>query len=104
MSAEGEVNHKWHWWVELRTVITSGKWRDAKEEPIRDFQREDLETSSRNFQWVTKNDGLNIVEGSAPSKVEKEPAHGVRARDVGAEATPGVMVHGGKVKNEANLW
>jgi hypothetical protein len=54
-------------------------------------QREDYETRSWNFQLVTKNDGLDIVEGSAPSKVEKEAAHRVRAGYVEALATPGVM-------------
>jgi hypothetical protein len=54
---------------------------------------EDSETSSRNFQRVTKNDGLHIVEESDPSDAEKQAAHRVRAGDVGALATPGVMAH-----------
>jgi hypothetical protein len=37
-----------------------------------------------------KNDGLDTVEGVASSETEKEAAHGVRARDVGAPATQGV--------------
>jgi hypothetical protein len=53
---------------------------------------------------VTKNNGLHTVEGSAPSEAEKEAAHGVRARDVVAPATPGVMAHHGKEKNVENLW
>jgi hypothetical protein len=36
---------------------------------------------------------MDIVEGSAPFEVEKEDAHGVRVRYVGAPATPGVMAH-----------
>jgi precorrin-6B methylase 2 len=36
---------------------------------------EDRETSSRNFQRVTKYGGLDIVEGSAPSEAEKEDSH-----------------------------
>jgi hypothetical protein len=44
------------------------------------------------------------VEGSAPSEAEKEAAHGIRAGDVEAQATPGVMAHHGKEKNEENLW
>jgi hypothetical protein len=34
MSEEGEDNHKQHQRVELRTVITPGKQRNAQEEPI----------------------------------------------------------------------
>jgi hypothetical protein len=36
---------------------------------------------------VTKDQGLDIVEGSAPSETERETAHGVGARNVGALAT-----------------
>jgi hypothetical protein len=36
---------------------------------------------------------LDLVDRSAPSEVEKEAAHRVRAGDVGALATPGVMAH-----------
>jgi hypothetical protein len=60
--------------VELMTVIAPGKWRKFQQDPIWDFQREILEISSRKFQRVTKNDGLAIVEGSAPSEAEKEAA------------------------------
>jgi hypothetical protein len=35
----------------------------------------------------TKNDGLDIVEVSAPSEAEKEDSRGVRAGKVGAQAT-----------------
>jgi hypothetical protein len=34
---------------------------------------------------------LDVVEGSVPSEEEKESTYGVRARDVGALATPEVM-------------
>jgi hypothetical protein len=51
-----------------------------------------------------KNDGLDTVEGSASSEVEKEAAHRVRAGDVGAPASLGVMIHHGKVKKKENLW
>jgi hypothetical protein len=57
------------------------------------LQREDHETSSLNFQRVVKNGGLGMMEGSAPSKAEKEASHGVRARYVGALSTPWVMAH-----------
>jgi hypothetical protein len=53
-------NHKRHWRVEPRTAIAPGKWRNAQEDPILDFQREDHETSSRYFQQITKNDGLDL--------------------------------------------
>jgi hypothetical protein len=46
MSEEGEENHECHRRVELRTAITPGKRRKAQEDPVLDFQREDLETSS----------------------------------------------------------
>jgi hypothetical protein len=65
-------NHDRHPRVELGTAITPGKWRNAQEDPIWDFQREDRETSSRNFQWVKEKHGLDLVEGLAPSKAEKE--------------------------------
>jgi hypothetical protein len=29
-----DINHKWHWSVEIRTAITSGKWKNAHECPI----------------------------------------------------------------------
>jgi hypothetical protein len=74
MSEEGGDNHEQQQRVELRTAITSGKRRNAKQDPIRDFQTEDHKTSSRNFQRVMKNDRLHIVEGSAPSEAEKEAA------------------------------
>jgi hypothetical protein len=44
-----------------------------------------------------------LVEGSDPSRAEKETAHGIRARDVGAPATQGVMVHRGKEKPGKHL-
>jgi hypothetical protein len=50
------------------------------------FSEGDRETSSRNFQRVAKNGGLDIVEGSAPSLAKKEDAHGT-------PTTPGVMAH-----------
>jgi hypothetical protein len=41
------------------------------------------------FCWVAYTQGLDLVEGSTPSEVEKEAAHGVRAGNVGALATLG---------------
>jgi hypothetical protein len=45
-----------------------------------------------------KNEELDLVEGMAPSKAENEAVHRIRAGDVGALATQGVMVHHGKEK------
>jgi hypothetical protein len=71
---EGEDNHKLHLRVELRTAITSGKRKNAQQDPTWDLQREYRETSSRNFKWVTKYQELDVVESSAPSEAEKEAA------------------------------
>jgi hypothetical protein len=47
------------------------------------------EVNSRIFHHDSKNEGLDIVYGLAPSEKEKETAYRVRARDVGAPATLG---------------
>jgi hypothetical protein len=44
------------------------------------------------------------VDESAPFEAEKEAAHRVRVGDVRAPATPGVIAHPWKEKNEENLW
>jgi hypothetical protein len=67
-------NNSRHQKVKLRTPITAGKWRNTQEDPIWDFQGEDDEINIRIFLRVTKNDGLDIVEGSIPSEAEKETA------------------------------
>jgi hypothetical protein len=77
--------------VELRTAITSQKRWNTRENLIWDFRIENHETNGWDFQRVTKNKELELVEELAPSKAEKEAAHGVRAGYVGALATPGVM-------------
>jgi hypothetical protein len=55
-----------------------------------------------------KNQGLDLVEGSAPSKTEDKPVSSVcvrRAGYVGVPATLGVIAHRGKEKKkEENLW
>jgi hypothetical protein len=54
-----------------------------------------------------ENQGLNIVEGLTPSKTEEKPTSNVsvrRAGYVGEPATPGVMTHRRKEKNEEKLW
>jgi hypothetical protein len=74
MSEEGEDNHERHRRVELKTKIAPGKRRNAQDDPIWDSQKENRKTSSQNFPQVTKNDELNIVEGSAPCEAGKETA------------------------------
>jgi hypothetical protein len=49
----------------------------------------DHKAISRIFGQDAENEGLEIVEGSAPSETEKETAHGVRAGNVGTPATLG---------------
>jgi hypothetical protein len=87
ISEEGQGNHERHRSVEHRTAFTAGKQRNAHENPILDFQREDQETSSRNVQWVTKNDG-----GVGPLRSGKRSSISVRgAGDVEPPATPGFL-------------
>jgi hypothetical protein len=62
-----------HQRVEPRTAITPGKWRNAQKGPIWDFLREKGKANSRILRRVTKNQGLYIVEGLAPSKTVEEP-------------------------------
>jgi hypothetical protein len=66
----------------------------VKQEGIQQvFQRDpragDHEMSSWYFLLVAESEGLDTVEGSAPSETEKETAHGVVARNVEALATSG---------------
>jgi hypothetical protein len=53
-------------------VILSGKRRNTQDEPICDFQRDSRETNSRNSQRITKNEGMDLVEGSTLSKTKKK--------------------------------
>jgi hypothetical protein len=82
--SEEEDSHERHRRVEPWTAIAPVKRRNAHEGPILVFHTEDRGTNSRNFHRVTKNDGLDTVEESAPTEVEKEVAHEVTAGDVGA--------------------
>jgi hypothetical protein len=54
--------------VWIKTAITPGKRRNRQW----DFQREDRETSSPEFQRVTKNKKMDLVEGSTPSKMKRK--------------------------------
>jgi hypothetical protein len=42
------------------------------------------ETSNWNFKKVTKNEEMDLVEGTAPSETEKEIVYGVRAGQCGS--------------------
>jgi hypothetical protein len=53
-------------------------------ESLEDLQTGDREVNSWVFCWVTNDQGLNIVEGLAPSEMEKEIHHGVGGGNVGA--------------------
>jgi hypothetical protein len=86
-----ESNHDRHQRVELKTAVTSGKKRTSQQDPEEDPKAGIHEASKRDVWWVSENEELDLVEMSAPSKTEKEAAYGVRAGDVGAPASPGVM-------------
>jgi hypothetical protein len=59
-----------------------------QQDPQEDPRAGDREMSSWDFQRVTKNEELELVEGSAPFKVETGSIVGIRAvRDVAAPAT-----------------
>jgi hypothetical protein len=68
MSEEGENNHKRHWRVKLRTVIKCGKRKNAQEDSIGDFQREDHKTSSRNFSGLQRMMDWILWRGRPPPK------------------------------------
>jgi hypothetical protein len=46
------------------------------------------ETNRSNSWKVTKNEEMDLVEGTASSDMEKEIAYGVRASNEGAPAAP----------------
>jgi predicted phosphohydrolase len=57
----------------LRGAATAWK-RENQRELQEDHWAGNHEASSRNFQQVTRNEEIDLVEGSASSKVEKEAA------------------------------
>jgi hypothetical protein len=59
--------------------------------------------SSRDFYRASKNEWLDIVEGSAPSETKEEPARRVRAGDVGAPATLGSFAHIDRKKDGGSI-
>jgi hypothetical protein len=79
------------WDKEKRPEMSATSW---KQEDIRcdlkeGFRAGDHKANGQIFCQVAESEGLDIVEGSAPSETEKETAHGVRAGNVGAPATLG---------------
>jgi hypothetical protein len=74
--------------VELKTAITSGEKSTSLQDPKEDPRAEIRELSKRDVRQALENE--DTVEMSAPSETKKEILHGVRARHVGAPATPGV--------------
>jgi hypothetical protein len=81
--------HQWNHEPKIQVAATSWKRQDIQRDLHEDFQAGDRKVNSRIFCQTSKNYGLAIVEGSAPSKTEKEIAHRVRAVNVGAPATLG---------------
>jgi hypothetical protein len=61
----------------------SGKQRNTREALIWDLRIENLETNGRDFNQDAENDGLDIVEGSAPSGSEEEPNCSASVRRTG---------------------
>jgi hypothetical protein len=74
-----------NWNTDPRHETAATTQKRIQQDPQEDPRAEDQETSSWDFQRIADNQELDIVEGSAPSKAEKEAAYG------GALATPGVM-------------
>jgi hypothetical protein len=67
---------------------------------------EELDLMEGSASSRVENQGLDIVEGSAPTKTEEKPTISVSARRSGyvrAPATSGVMAHLGKGKKEEKL-
>jgi hypothetical protein len=83
---EEEGNHDWHRRVELKTAITSGEGRNNLQDPQQEPRAGIHEASKLDIQWVTKNDGPDIVEELTLFKTEKEMAGRVGAGNVEAPA------------------
>jgi hypothetical protein len=80
-------SHKWNEELRLQRAATSWKREENQQDLQEVHQMEDHETSSRNFQQVTKNDPLDILEDSTPSETEKETARRAGASNVEALTT-----------------
>jgi hypothetical protein len=59
-----------------------------REVPRGDNRTRDREANCRISYPITKEQELDVVEGSAPSETEKEIVHGVGVGNVGPPATP----------------
>jgi hypothetical protein len=57
----------------------------------KDIQSGDREANSRIFCRVTKDQGLDIVEGSAPSETEEKPTSNVSVREAGDVGSPAAL-------------
>jgi hypothetical protein len=70
-------------------AITSEERDDIQRDLRENVRAGDREANCHVFRQDAENEGLDIVEGSAPSETEKDIAHGVRAGNVGAPANLG---------------
>jgi hypothetical protein len=71
----------------LKEASISGKGRTDLQDPQNDPRAGIHEASKWDVQRITKNDEPDIVEGTAPSKMEKETAHRAGASNVEAMDT-----------------
>jgi hypothetical protein len=87
---EGPGIQQWHRGLRPETAATK---QDGIQQALQgDPRAGDCEMSSRDFQRIQESEGLNIVEGSTPSKTVNETANRVEAGNVGALATLGSFV------------
>jgi hypothetical protein len=73
----------------VRQQLHAGKTRTSGRSIQGDCWAASRKANSQNFLQTAENECQDIVEGSAPSKTKEEPAHTVRAGDVGAFTTLG---------------
>jgi hypothetical protein len=69
---------------------TTGKYGKCYHDLQEDHWTENHEANYQLYCWATKNQGLDLVEGSTTSKMVEEPTRIVDVReagDVGAQAT-----------------
>jgi hypothetical protein len=86
MSGESGRQH-WNKGSRHRTVDASSEREDSRLNLWEDVETGDRKANSQIFCQVMKNQELDIVEGSAPSKMEKEIVHRVGARNMAALTT-----------------
>jgi hypothetical protein len=60
--------HQWNKEPRLKRVATFWKREDIRQEHLENHRAGDCETNSQIFCQDSKTEGLDIVEGSAPSK------------------------------------